>query len=110
MFAKDIDRLLEGFGVLVADSNPHMRKLTRMMLTNIGAKSISEAADGLAAIDVIRHANPDVMLVDWDMPVLSGPQIMHVVRSPGVFARPSLPVIMLTDRALRSQVHEAMRL
>jgi CheY-like chemotaxis protein len=44
------------------------------------------------------------------MPVLSGPQILHMVRSPGVFARPSLPVIMLTEQALRSQVQEAMRL
>jgi two-component system chemotaxis response regulator CheY len=110
MLAKEIDRLIEGLGILVADQNPHMRKLTRMMLTNVGAKSVSEAADGLAAIDVIRHANPDVMLLDWDMPVLSGPQIMHIVRSPGVFAKPNLPVIMLTDCALRSQVKEAMRL
>ena len=110
MFSKQIDKLIEGLGIVVADPNPHMRKLTRMMLMNIGAKSVFEAADGLAAIDVIRHANPDVLLVDWEMPVLSGPQIMHVVRSPGVFAKPSLPVIMLTDRASRSQVQEAMRL
>jgi len=110
MFSKQIDKQIEGLGILVADPNQHMRKLTRMMLMNIGAKSVSEAADGLAAVDVIRHANPDVMLVDWDMPVLSGPQIMHLVRSPGVFAKPALPVIMLTDRAMRSQVQEAMRL
>jgi two-component system chemotaxis response regulator CheY len=110
MFAKEIDRLIEGLGILVADHNPHMRKLTRIMLTSIGAKSVCEAADGLAAVDVIRHANPDVMLLDWDMPVLSGPQIMHIVRSPGVFAKPNLPVVMLTDCGLRSQVLQAMRL
>jgi two-component system, chemotaxis family, chemotaxis protein CheY len=106
---KEIGRLIEGLGILVADKNPYMRKLTRMMLTTIGAKSVYEAVDGLAALDVIRHANPDVMLLDWDMPLLSGPQIMHIVRSPGVFARPGLPVIMLTDCALRSQVCAAMR-
>jgi CheY-like chemotaxis protein len=110
MFAKDLDRLIESLVILVADPNPHMRKLTRMMLTNIGAKSVCEAADGLTAIDVIRNANPDVMLLDWDIPVLSGPQIMHIVRAPGVFAKPNLPVVMLTDSASRSRVHEAMRL
>jgi CheY-like chemotaxis protein len=62
---------------------------------NIGAKSIFEAADGLA---VIRTVNPDIMLMDWDIPVLSGAQIMHIVRSPGVFAMPFLPIIMLTPR------------
>jgi CheY-like chemotaxis protein len=110
MSAKEIDKLIEALGILIVDPNVHMRKLSRTMLMNIGAKSVYEAADGLSAIDVIRHANPDVMLLDWEMPVLSGPQIMHIVRSPGVFAKPNLPVIMLSDRALRSQVHEAMRL
>jgi two-component system chemotaxis response regulator CheY len=110
MLSKQIDKLIEGLGILVVDSNAHMRRLTRMMLMNIGAKLVYEAAEGIDAIDVIRHANPDVMLLDWDLPMLSGPQILHLVRSPGVFARPSLPVIMLTDHARRSQVQEAMRL
>jgi CheY-like chemotaxis protein len=110
MLAKQIDKLIEGLAILVADPNQHMRKLTRMMLTNIGAKSVAEAGDGLAAIDVIRHTNPDVVLLDWELPLLSGAQIMHIIRSPGLFTKPNLPVIMLTDQALRSQVHEAMRL
>jgi two-component system, chemotaxis family, chemotaxis protein CheY len=110
MLAKQIDKLIEGLSILIADPNPHMRKLSRMMLTNIGAKSVWEAADGLAAVDIIRNADPDVVLLDWDMPLLSGPQIMHIVRSPGLFTKPNLPVIMLTERALRSQVQEAMRL
>ena len=110
MSAKQIEKMIEGLGILVADANPHMRRLTRMMLMNIGAKLVYEAADGLAAIDIVSHANPDVVLLDWEMPLLGGPQIMHIVRSPGVFAKPGLPVIMLTDQALRSQVHEAMRL
>jgi len=96
--------------LLVVDENPYTRKLTRMMLMNIGAKSIFEAADGLAALDVIRNVNPDIMLMDWDIPVLSGPQIMHIVRSPGVFAKPFLPIIMLTPRASRTRIAEAIRL
>ncbi|MGA7022757.1 MAG: response regulator [Pseudolabrys sp.] len=51
-----------------------MRRLTRTMLTNLGAKSVLEAPDGLAALEAIRTADPDVMLLDWDMPVLNGSQ------------------------------------
>jgi AmiR/NasT family two-component response regulator len=58
----------------LADANPHMRRLTRMMLMNIGAKLVYEGADGLSALDIIRHANPDVMLLDREMPLLGGPQ------------------------------------
>src|SRR5258705_2231380 len=53
MLAQQIDKLIEGLSILVADPNPHMRKLSRMMLMNIGAKSVWEAADGLAAGDAI---------------------------------------------------------
>jgi two-component system chemotaxis response regulator CheY len=107
---KQLEKLIERLGLLVVDENPYTRKLTRMMLMNIGAKSIFEAADGLSALDVIRNVNPDIMLMDWDIPVLSGPQIMHIVRSPGVFAKPLLPIIMLTPRASRTRVNEAIRL
>ena len=58
----------------LADANPHMRRLTRMMLMNIGAKLVYAGADGLSALDIIRHANPDVMLLDREMPLLGGPQ------------------------------------
>ena len=110
MSAKQVEKLIEGLGILVVDQNQFMRKLTRMMLMNIGAKSVYEAGDGLVALEAIRHANPDVMFLDWDTPVLSGPQIMHIVRSPGVFAKPDLPVVMLTEHASRARVQSAMRL
>ena len=38
------------------------------------------------------------------MPVLDGMEVMRIVRSPGVFPRPNLPIIMLTNRAHRSVV------
>ena len=110
MSAKKLEKLIERLGLLVVDDNPYTRKLTRTMLMNIGAKSIFEAADGLAALDIIRNMSPDIMLMAWDIPVLSGPQIMHIVRSPGVFAKPFLPIIMLTSSASRTAVNEAIRL
>ena len=85
MANKQIEKMLQGLTILVVDDNAHMRRLTRMMLTNLGAKSVLEAPDGLAALEVIRTADPDVMLLDWDMPVLNGIEVLRIVRSPGVF-------------------------
>jgi CheY-like chemotaxis protein len=110
MSSNQIGKLIEQLGILVVDENAYLRKLTRTMLMNIGAKTVFEAADGLAALDVIRTANPDVLLLDWNLPVLSGPQVMRIIRAPEVFAKPNLPVIMLTSSANRAQVHEAMLL
>ena len=106
----NLERAIEGLVVLVADSNAYMRRLTRMMLVNLGVRSIYEAADGVAALDAIRAVSPDVMIMNWDMPVLDGPEVMRIVRSPDVFPKPNLPIIMLTDLGLRSRVHSAIKL
>jgi len=110
MSAKQSAKLIDGISILVADQNQHARKLTRMMLMNIGAKSIYEAADGIAALDVIRTTNPDVVLLDWEMPLVSGAELIRIVRSPGVFPHPDVPIIMLTLHAYLGRVNEAIRL
>ena len=106
---KSVETLLQGLNILIADGNAYMRRLTRTMLMNLGAKSVKEAADGLAALETIREDDPDVVLLDWDMPVLNGMEVMRIVRSPGVFPRPNIPIIMLTERAHHSAVTAAMR-
>jgi len=103
-----LESMIQGLNILVVDGNAYMRKVTRMMLMNLGAKSVVEAADGLAALEQIRNTDPDVMLLDWDMPLLNGMEVVRIVRSPGVFPRPNLPIIMLTSRAHRSSVVQAL--
>jgi two-component system chemotaxis response regulator CheY len=80
-------KMLQGLNILIVDGNQYMRRLTRMMLMNLGAKSVIEAADGLAALEQIRNCDPDVMLLDMDMPVLNGMEVMHIVR-PAYFRAP----------------------
>ncbi len=103
------EAMIQGLNILIVDNNSYMRRLTRMMLTNLGAKSVLEAPDGLEGLEMIRTCDPDVMLLDWDMPVLDGMEVLRIVRSPGVFPRPNLPIIMLTARGQRSQVVKALR-
>jgi two-component system chemotaxis response regulator CheY len=110
MATKQVEKAMEGLVVLIADSNAYTRRLTRMMLTNLGVKSIYESSDGVAALDAVRTVNPDVMILDWDMSILDGREVMRIVRSPGMFPKPNLPIIMLSDRGLRSRVTTAIRL
>jgi two-component system, chemotaxis family, chemotaxis protein CheY len=105
---KSIEKMIQGLNILIVDHNAYMRRMTRTMLVNLGAKSVVEVADGLAALEAIRSWDPDIMLLDWDMPVLNGLEVMRIVRSPGVFPRPNLPIIMLTYRAQRAAVVEAL--
>src|SRR5579864_3830558 len=105
---KSLESMIQGLDILIVDGNVFMRRLTRTMLMNLGARSVTEAADGLTALDMIRDNDPDVVMLEWDIPMLDGMELMRIVRSPGVFPRPNIPIIMLTERAHRSSVRKAL--
>lgn len=107
---KDVERMIQGLGVLLVEDNQYMRKVVRNLLTTIGIKRIYEAADGISGLEAIRTMVPDIVLLDWEMPLLNGAELVRIVRSPGVFPMPDLPIIMLSGHCERWRVVEAMRL
>jgi len=96
--------------VLIVDDDHYMRKVVRTMLTAMGVKHIHEANDGAAGLEAIRQINPDVVFVDWEMPLLDGLQFIRMVRQPGTFPIPDVPIILLTGHADRWRVIEAARM
>ncbi|MEX0752729.1 MAG: response regulator [Xanthobacteraceae bacterium] len=102
--------MVQSLGVLVVDDNQYMRKLVRNLLVNIGIKKVFEAGDGIAGLEAIRTVQPDLVILDWEMPLLNGPELVRIVRSPGVFPMPDLPIIMLSAHGERWRVVEAVRL
>src|SRR3984893_13805699 len=105
-----IENIIQSLCVLVVDDNQYMRKVVRTLLVNCGVKDIYEATDGIAALDSIRTVAPDVVILDWEMPLLSGPELVRIVRSPRVFSMPDVPIIMLSGHGERWRVVEAVRL
>src|SRR5205807_4730028 len=69
-----------------------------------------EAGDGIAGLEAIRMCVPHVVILDWEMPLLTGAELVRIVRSPGVFPVPDVPIIMLTGHLQRWRVVEARRL
>ena len=107
---KEVADLIQTLCVVVVDDNQYMRKMIRNLLVNCGVKDIYEAADGIAALDTIRTVGPDVVILDWEMPLLNGAELVRIVRSPGVFPMPDVPIIMLSGHGERWRVVEAVRL
>jgi two-component system, chemotaxis family, chemotaxis protein CheY len=92
---KELADRIQALCVLVVDDNQYMRKTIRNLLVNCGVKDIYEAGDGITALDTLRTVGPDVVLLDWEMPLLNGAELVRIVRSPGVFPMPDVPIIML---------------
>jgi two-component system, chemotaxis family, chemotaxis protein CheY len=105
-----IEDQIQSLAVLVVDDNQYTRKMIRNLLLNCGIKDVFEANDGIAALDAIRSIAPDVVVLDWEMPLLSGAELVRIVRSPGVFPMPDIPIIVLSAHGERWRVVEAVRL
>ena len=108
--SRKIERLLQSIEVLVIDDNQYMRKVIRNILIGIGVKNIHEAVDGISGLEAIRMFAPNLVILDWEMPLLNGAELVRIVRSPGVFPVPDVPIILLTGHVERWRVIEASRL
>ena len=79
--------------VFLADDEANIVMLLEMELEAEGFTVVT-AADGITAMKALREAPPDVALLDWNMPGMTGLDICRRLRETGVF----LPVIMITAR------------
>jgi two-component system chemotaxis response regulator CheY len=65
---------------LIADDSVVVRKLARMMVEGMGFEC-REVSDGQAALDICHAAMPDLVLLDWNMPVMNGMEFMAALRA-----------------------------
>jgi two-component system chemotaxis response regulator CheY len=65
---------------LVVDDSRVVRKVARRILEAHGC-TVGEAGDGQEALDVCRAALPDLVLLDWNMPVMDGITFLRVLRN-----------------------------
>lgn len=103
-------QVIRRLGILIADSKSYSRALVRSMLLQLEVKKIQEASDGAAAIDAIVATNPDVLILDWDISVLSAREVLSMVRNPSLTPNPDLPVIVIASSGQSAHVHEALEL
>jgi two-component system chemotaxis response regulator CheY len=96
--------------ILIADSKIYSRALLRSMLLHLEVTSIHEVIDGAAVLDAFVTVNPDVMILDWDLPVLSVQEVLNMARSSNANPNPDLPIIVVSSCGLSAQVREAIQL
>ena len=82
--------------VLVVEDEPALATMLRYNLEKQGFH-VDEAADGQEALTRIAESQPDLVLLDWMLPTLSGIEVCRQIRRKP--ATRDLPVIMLTARA-----------
>jgi type II secretory ATPase GspE/PulE/Tfp pilus assembly ATPase PilB-like protein/ActR/RegA family two-component response regulator len=81
--------------VLIADDDQAMRDLEGAVLRAAGL-AVADSADGAEALDMARMLRPSIMLLDMDMPNLSGFEVLEELRS--TLSGRAVPVIVVTAR------------
>ncbi len=92
--------------VLIAEDHDQMRaRIERMVNAMPGLVVVGAAANGLAAVSAAKRLDPDIVLMDLNMPVLDGIRATRQIVDLGLRAR----VIALTSLEDESTFHEALR-
>lgn len=95
-----------GMKVLLIDDSGLMRKLILRSLrqADIGVTETFEAANGQEGLDALKANKPDVVLCDWNMPVMDGIQF---VEKACTFS--SVPIVMLTTEGTVEKIATARK-
>lgn len=93
---------------LVVDDSPTMRRIVGQILKKIGYNDVSEADNGQHALERLHaEGNFELLLTDWNMPVMTGLELTQAVRADAKLAR--LPILMVTTRNMKQDIVAAMR-
>lgn len=65
--------------VLIADDEPHIRSLIKIIISSMGAEVVAEAGDGEQALDMYKQFSPDMVLLDINMPKLNGVKVLKKI-------------------------------
>jgi DNA-binding NarL/FixJ family response regulator len=91
--------------VLIADDHTVVREGIRQILSKEpDMEVVAEAGDGLEALEMVRAARPDVVLLDIAMPGVSGLEAVSLIKE----SHPDCQVVVLTMHSKESMIHRVL--
>ena len=88
--------------ILIVDDFATMRRIIKNLLRHLGFNNTFEADDGLTAIPMLNTGNYDFLVTDWNMPGMTGFDLLkHVRADPDL---KDLPILMVTAESKREQI------
>jgi len=92
--------------VMVVDDTDHVRRMLTSMLSLDGFAVVGDASSGMAAVDAVEQADPDIVVIDYKMPGMDGLATARGIRE----RRPDQVMILYTayiDAALERAAADA---
>jgi DNA-binding NarL/FixJ family response regulator len=93
--------------ILVADDNPVMRQaLCKLFELEEGLELCEQAVNGQDAVDKAKRCRPDLIIMDFSMPVMNGIDAAHAIKK----IMPEVPIILFSvhsDEMLKESARDA---
>ena len=93
--------------VLVVEDAEGMRKIVAIMLRNLGYDDVLTAENGAEALKELSAAKIDLLVTNWNMPVMDGLELVAQVRQMPRYA--TLPVLLFTSKSSKEDVVTALK-
>ena len=90
---------------LIVDDSKVIRKISRQMFEN-GGFSVAEAENGVIALDYLQTNPVDLVILDWNMPVMTGIEFMEKLNASAIAPRPK--VIFCTTESGLAFIRKAL--
>jgi two-component system chemotaxis response regulator CheY len=93
---------------IVVDDSKAMRSVLRRMLADCGFDEVTEAENGLRALELLRSGTQaDLALVDWNMPEMNGLEFVRSVRGDDRYR--GVAIVMVTSESSADSLVEALQ-
>jgi CheY-like chemotaxis protein len=92
--------------ILIVDDEIHIRRFLGLLIRQLGATRLMEAPNGEAALAVMAAERPGLVLLDINMPGMSGTETLREIRT----RDQEVPVVMLTSLTSRQIIEETLAL
>jgi CheY-like chemotaxis protein len=90
--------------ICYVEDDEDIQRIVRMSLERVGKMSVAVVSDSTKAIDVILEFKPDLVMLDWMMPVMDGPAVFRAMKEQA--GTKDLPVVFITAKASQRELDE----
>ena len=99
---------MEGKKVIFVEDSPTMRRIIMNSLNKIGINNVTEAENGVDALDKMGNADWDMVITDWNMPEMNGEELVRELRNSSNYKK--TPILMITTRGMQDDVMNAIKM
>ncbi len=93
--------------ILFVEDSPTMRRIIFNSLKKLGIENITEAENGVDALEKLQKQDYDMILTDWNMPEMNGQELVEHIRKMDKYK--SVPILMITTRGMEEDVVTAIK-